>query len=373
MRWLVVLVLFAAVSVVQAQTHTVRAGQSLARIARRYRVSVQDLATANGLRAAALLRPGQTLEIPPRGVTYVRPGQTLAQIARESSCTVQELMRLNRLREGRLRAGQEIRLPGYEPPQSADREWGPPAEPGVITLRRREERARVRLIDEQGRVTREGLEALGRLMRAQDDDAIELPHPRLVRVLAAISDHFGGRDVTLVSGRRDARGFTRESSRHVIGHASDIRVAGVGNRALWDYCRSLAATGCGYYPRSTFVHVDVRDPHAQWVDWSAPGQRPRYGTLSRPWRRTRRGLDPRRERVSRSITRPEQVPLLVELTDSARQLVPVVPPLRPSSEDELEEEGEVVDESGTGNAEVDPEAPALDPDAPALDPSAEPT
>lgn len=34
--------------------------------------------------------------------------------------------------------------------------------------------------------------------------------------------------------------------------------------------------GVGYYPRSTFVHLDVRDRSAYWVDRSRPGQAPQY-------------------------------------------------------------------------------------------------
>ena len=58
-------------------THVVRPGQSLARIARRYHVSVGDLAAANGLASSASVRPGQELRIPEAGVAYVRAGETL--------------------------------------------------------------------------------------------------------------------------------------------------------------------------------------------------------------------------------------------------------------------------------------------------------
>src|SRR5688500_6529282 len=95
-----------------AQQHTVRAGQSLAVIARRHRVRVWDLALANEMRPDSTLQPGDVLTIPPRGVTYVQPGQTLSEIARENELAVEELMRLNRLRPGRtVRVGQRLVLP----------------------------------------------------------------------------------------------------------------------------------------------------------------------------------------------------------------------------------------------------------------------
>jgi hypothetical protein len=34
----------------------------------------------------------------------------------------------------------------------------------------------------------------------------------------------------------------------------------------------------GYYPNSTFVHLDVRDTPATWIDYSKPGEPPRYNT-----------------------------------------------------------------------------------------------
>jgi LysM repeat protein len=44
--------------------HVVREGDTLAEIARRYRVHLDDLVTRNGLSLTAVLRPGERLEIP---------------------------------------------------------------------------------------------------------------------------------------------------------------------------------------------------------------------------------------------------------------------------------------------------------------------
>lgn len=324
-----------------AQQHTVRAGQSLAVIARRHRVRVWDLALANDIRPEARLSPGDVLTIPPSGITFVQPGQTLSEIARDHDVSIEELQRLNRIRPGRtLRVGQRLVLPGYQPEESESAEgedWGEPDDRGVVRVRRHDAIVSVRLLDARGRVTADGLQQLGELMRRHEDDVAELPHPRLAVLLTAISDHFGGREITLVSGRREAGGYTREASRHVSGQATDIRIEGVPRRALWDYCRSLAQTGCGYYPRSTFVHVDVRDRAAQWVDWSRPGRRASYGNLRGPWRRAcrRRGDRPRGcEREGRHVTRAGEVPIEVVLSDDARRLMPVIPAVAISSEDE---------------------------------------
>lgn len=317
------LVAFAPRAEAQARSHRVRPGQSLQKVAREHRVSVQDLAAENRVSPDASLHVGQVLTIPQRGVVYVRAGQTLSHIAREHRCTVEALARENRMRvDDRLREGQPLRIPGLRPPpreaaavtEVLPRDWGTPHRAGSVTMRARDGSVTVlRLRDEDNRVPFDELLALSRLMRRGEEDFPLVggrAHPRLALLLAAISDHFGGREVTLVSGLREAGGSTRETSRHVSGRATDIRVAGVPIRAVWDYCRSLSDTGCGLYPRSGFVHVDVRDQAAQWVDWSGPGQRARLGNLRGPFGKRKKGL----AKVGRSITRPEEVPSEVELS-----------------------------------------------------------
>lgn len=322
--------------------HVVKRGQTLAAIAKRYRIRIWDLAMANRIKPRKPLRLGQELVVPPVGVTYVRPGQTLSRIARSHRCSVAELKRVNRIR-GHLRVGRRLRLPGYEPRAHKPKDWGKPPHPGVVTLRNGDTQVEVPLVDASGRVLDAGLLQLGALMTrrpggrdsqdgldnegAQQGQA-QRPHPRLARLLAHLSDHFGGRPITLISGFRAAGGYTRLTSRHVEGRATDIRIAGVGNRRLWEYCRSLGQTGCGYYPRSTFVHVDARPRNAQWVDWSRPGKRRRYGTLRRPYSRRQR-RNPKRPRVGRNVKHPRAVPRRVEVVDARGRLLRVTDDAQP--------------------------------------------
>ncbi|MBX3251260.1 MAG: LysM peptidoglycan-binding domain-containing protein [Myxococcales bacterium] len=280
------------------RTHTVRAGETLAAIARRYRVDVQDLAAANRLRRNATLRLGQALDVPDAGVVYVRPGDNLRALAARHRVSVDDLKRANGLRSDAVRAGQRLVLPGHLPSEQANRDWGSPREPGTVTVVRRGERVAVPLVDGEGRVRRQGLRSLGELMKRHEDDELQEPNPRLGKLLARLSDHFGGRPITIISGFREAGGYTRESSRHTKGRAVDIRIQGVPHRAIWEICRGIGHAGCGYYPRSTFVHVDARLRRTQWVDWSGPGQSPRYGTLRGPVRR--------REQRSRAMPFPRQ-------------------------------------------------------------------
>ena len=97
----------------------------------------------------------------------------------------------------------------------------------------------------------------------------------MVSRLQAIADHFPGKTITLVSGYRPGS----KGSPHQAARAMDVRLDGVTNEALVAYCRTLKDTGCGYYPNSYFVHVDVRAEgtgHVFWIDASGPGEKPQY-------------------------------------------------------------------------------------------------
>ena len=91
----------------------------------------------------------------------------------------------------------------------------------------------------------------------------------------AVARRFPGRPISLVSGYRpQSRGSLHQSAR-----ALDLRVAGVSNEELVSFCKTLADTGCGYYPNSSFVHLDVRNPGTgpvSWIDSSGPGETPHY-------------------------------------------------------------------------------------------------
>jgi hypothetical protein len=104
---------------------------------------------------------------------------------------------------------------------------------------------------------------------------VRLLHPRLLWVLARVSQSFPGRPIYLVSGyRRDTHG-----SLHRQGRALDLQVMGVAKEDVFRVCRKIKDAGCGYYPNNNFVHVDVRGPntgHALWVDDSKPGAASHY-------------------------------------------------------------------------------------------------
>jgi len=76
--------------------HTVRPGETLWAIARRYGVSLDAIVQANRISNPSVLYPGTVLFIPPRTHTVQR-GETLSQIAARYGTTVQDILRVNRI------------------------------------------------------------------------------------------------------------------------------------------------------------------------------------------------------------------------------------------------------------------------------------
>jgi hypothetical protein len=122
---------------------------------------------------------------------------------------------------------------------------------------------------------------------AKDDElapGIRKIDGRLVERLQLVVDHFaksakdGERStpkIFVVSGYRPSS----KGSFHAIGRAIDFKLDGVENTDLVAFCKTLPDTGCGFYPNSAFIHLDVRDSgtgHVSWIDASGPGEKPDY-------------------------------------------------------------------------------------------------
>ena len=284
--------------------HRVRPGQTLSRIAKRYGVSVHAIRSANRMGPKSGLRAGQFIRVPEKGVVYVRSGDTLSKIARKHKVDTSSLAKANRLRSSaKLRVGQRLLLPGYRRSGRGKKSYAKRAErPGVVSFYRiaTNERMKLRMMDNQGHLRSGAVKRLARLLRSRRTGRVRSPHPRLVRLLVRVSNHFGGRTIRIVSGYRPAKGYTKHTSKHTRGRAVDFRVEGVPNAAVRDYCLGFANVGVGYYPRSVFVHLDVRDKPAAWVDVSRPGRRPRYVDPARYGIRTPGG-----HRVARKRSAPK--------------------------------------------------------------------
>lgn len=95
-------------------THVVQRGESLSRIASRYGTTARDLQRANGLSSPDHLRVGQRLTIPAgagQATHTVRPGETLAKIASRYGTTVAALRQANRISGHIIQPSQVLVIP----------------------------------------------------------------------------------------------------------------------------------------------------------------------------------------------------------------------------------------------------------------------
>ena len=107
--------------VLVTRSHTVKRGENLIRIARRYATSAKRIAAQNNIKVNTPIVPGQRLLItvgagyrpPPKPIFYsVRRGDNLGGIARQHGVKLAPLLRLNRLkRTSRIFPGQQIKIP----------------------------------------------------------------------------------------------------------------------------------------------------------------------------------------------------------------------------------------------------------------------
>ncbi|MDH3729429.1 MAG: LysM peptidoglycan-binding domain-containing protein, partial [Myxococcales bacterium] len=171
----VFLVFLLSVSAQAQRKHTVEQGQTLGVIAKRYRVSVTNLAAANRLKKTSNLRVGQVLRVPPKGVVFVYPGQTLIGIAKVNKVNVKALARANGLKpDSALRIGQRLELPGYST-AAAEAKARSTKLNGLVTLERpaSKESLRVRLFGKNGKTDPKARLRLGRFLRDREKDEVK--------------------------------------------------------------------------------------------------------------------------------------------------------------------------------------------------------
>jgi uncharacterized protein YcbK (DUF882 family) len=262
----------AGVGHAKPKTHRVYAGQTLGMIAKRYNVSVQALRNANGLRIGRPIQPKQELIIPERDD--------------EDGSQARQLHENKEQPRGEDRADRVVPKDdsrGVTKSASRTSEEAPtnyakkPRRAGYVVLVGTIGRWQGQALTAKGKIpdpARRGFEKVLASWRTGSRDTID---EQLIRLVARVSDHFGGRPIRVVSGYRpwSATQYTPHS-RHNLGQAVDFSIPGVPNAVVRDYCRSLGRVGVGYYPNSSFVHLDVRETKTYWVDYSGPGEAPRY-------------------------------------------------------------------------------------------------
>lgn len=96
----------------QPSIYTVKSGDSLYNIAKKFGITVAQLKAINGL-TSNIIYVGQQLRISPQqsNIYTVKPGDTLFYIARQYNITVEQLKNANRLTTNMLYIGQTLQIP----------------------------------------------------------------------------------------------------------------------------------------------------------------------------------------------------------------------------------------------------------------------
>ncbi|SNR88245.1 LysM peptidoglycan-binding domain-containing protein [Desulfurobacterium atlanticum] len=110
---LLFLLVFLAHSAAAQVTYTVKRGDSLLKIAKKFNVTTTDIIIKNRLKPPYTIYPGQKLKIPVNEKIYtVKRGDSLEKIAKRFGVSVKELIKLNRLRKPyRIYPGQKLKIP----------------------------------------------------------------------------------------------------------------------------------------------------------------------------------------------------------------------------------------------------------------------
>jgi uncharacterized protein YcbK (DUF882 family) len=140
------------------------------------------------------------------------------------------------------------------------------------------ETMRLRFADERGRPIKGFQRQFDRFLRCHYTNKQHAMNPRLARLLYETGRNYPGRRIEVVSGYRHPKFAKNPHSPHKQGLACDVRVPGVKNTELRDFFRArFKSVGVGYYPNSSFVHLDVRrGSSAFWIDYSGPGETALY-------------------------------------------------------------------------------------------------
>lgn len=148
-----------------------------------------------------------------------------------------------------------------------------------------EQPAEVNIFNGDGSYDIEALEEVNYALRCRRTDVEKPIDPRLVTLLSHVYDHFGGKTLEVVSGYRNQR---KKTSNHFKGTAADVRIQGVSPKKLRAFAETLdtGGMGIGIYPRSGFVHIDVRPlPSFRWVDYARAGSNASEKRPPRGWKR----------------------------------------------------------------------------------------
>jgi uncharacterized protein YcbK (DUF882 family) len=155
----------------------------------------------------------------------------------------------------------------------------------IVSLANPTDHAKVNIYNKDGSYNLDAMDEINQVLRCRRTDELKPMDPQLLTYLSHIYDHFGGKPLQVVSGFRNQR---KQSSNHFKGTATDIKIQGVGIRQLKAFAETLdrGGMGIGIYPRTGFVHIDVRSPPSyRWTDYSGAGSNASEKRPPRGWKR----------------------------------------------------------------------------------------
>jgi uncharacterized protein YcbK (DUF882 family) len=157
--------------------------------------------------------------------------------------------------------------------------------------------------------------------------------PRTLALVYRIQTHFAVPEIRVVSGYRPPKPGSH--SNHGRGRAIDLIVPGTADEEVARFVREIGYVGVGVYPRSQFVHVDIRPRSYFWVDDSGPHRHSReraiLGGLAA-------SSDAEAQARHQPLIEPFVVGTDVDAALRASGVATATP--TPTSEDEGEDEGE---------------------------------
>ncbi len=354
------------------KTHTVYPNQTLSGIAKRYNITVKALCGANGIHQKDPIKPNQKLVVPalddPDGSLAARAAKEPEAVAKKSATpaepkttekapkqadrakkTVQDNKRTDKRAPSRVeratkdtkpsataqkKAGRNARGEGKKPSSGKGSALSPakstsskpksfaraPKRTGFIVLTSLTGTWSGKPIDARGRVSKSAQTGVAKVLASWRSGHQDDIHDRLIRLMVRVSDKFGGRPIRVVSGYRPyQKSQHTPHSKHNDGRAMDFFIPGVPNEAVRDFIRTLPNVGVGYYPNSSFVHLDVREVSTYWIDYSGPGEAPRYANA--------KGQDPGRQKPAAvGAAQEENAPATPSAQESAPSVTPTVTP-----------------------------------------------
>ena len=127
----------------------------------------------------------------------------------------------------------------------------------------------------EGHYEKKALARLAHLLRDRRNHKQHTIDPRLFDVLHRLQSTLDTQDsYHVICGYRSKetnatlhkknKGVAKNSL-HVRGKAIDLRLESIPLKELSNAARSLKAGGVGYYPKSNFIHVDIRPKPAFWT------------------------------------------------------------------------------------------------------------